>query len=80
MHYVYLLQSIGSSQQRYVGMTSDLRARLKDHNSGKSPHTSKFTPWRLVSYVAFSDRVRAKNFEMYLKSGSGHAFAAKRLW
>jgi putative endonuclease len=57
-----------------------LKRRLIEHNSGKSPHTSKFAPWRLVTYVAFSDESRAASFERYLKSGSGHAFAGKRLW
>ncbi|CAA7626212.1 GIY-YIG nuclease family protein [Magnetospirillum sp. UT-4] len=61
-------------------MTSDLKRRLADHNSGKSSHTSKFAPWRLVTYVAFSDERKAMAFERYLKSGSGHAFANKRLW
>jgi putative endonuclease len=44
------------------------------------PHTSKYAPWKLVTYVAFSDRQKAEAFEHYLKSGSGHAFAKKRLW
>jgi putative endonuclease len=80
MRYVYLLQSESSADQRYVGVTSDLKQRLADHNAGKSPHTSKYLPWRLVTYVAFSDEKKAENFEHYLKSGSGHAFARKRLW
>jgi hypothetical protein len=37
-------------------------------------------PWKLVTYVAFSDIEKARAFERYLKSGSGHAFAKKRLW
>jgi predicted GIY-YIG superfamily endonuclease len=80
MWYVYLLQSETFEGQRYVGVTSDLRHRLFDHNSGKSPHTSKYLPWKLVTYVAFSDKKKAEIFERYLKSGSGHAFAKKRLW
>jgi predicted GIY-YIG superfamily endonuclease len=80
MWYVYLLQSETFEGQRYVGVTSDLRQRLSDHNSGKSPHTSKYLPWKLVTYVAFSDTKKAEIFERYLKSGSGHAFANKRLW
>jgi predicted GIY-YIG superfamily endonuclease len=80
MRYVYLLQSEAFAGQRYVGITSDLRRRLADHNAGKSPHTSKYAPWRLVTYVAFSDEQKAETFERYLKSGSGHAFASKRLW
>ena len=80
MWYVYLLQSEKFPDQRYVGITADLKKRLPDHNAGKSPHTSKYTPWKLVTYVAFSEEQKAKTFELYLKSGSGHAFARKRLW
>jgi predicted GIY-YIG superfamily endonuclease len=78
--YVYLLGSLSSNEQRYVGKTTDLKRRLEEHNAGKSYHTSKFKPWRLVTYVAFSDRAKAESFERYLKSGSGHAFANRRLW
>jgi hypothetical protein len=31
-------------------------------------------------HVAFSTHLKAAEFERYLKSGSGHAFANKRLW
>jgi predicted GIY-YIG superfamily endonuclease len=80
MHYVYLLRSERVPDQRYVGVTADLKARLTDHNAGRSSHTSKFMPWRLATYVAFSSRPQAEAFEAYLKSGSGHAFANRRLW
>ncbi len=80
MRYVYLLQSEPAADQRYVGITSDLRSRLARHNTKQSPHTSKYAPWTLVTYVAFSDESKAASFERYLKSGSGHAFAKKRLW
>ena len=80
MHYVYMLQSEIVVDQRYIGATADLKARLADHNAGKSAHTSKFKPWKLVTYLAFSDRRQAEAFERYLKSGSGHAFAKRRLW
>ena len=80
MYYVYLIESTGRAGERYVGVTADLKRRLQDHDSGQSLHTSKFKPWRLVTYVAFSDRHKAEAFERYLKSGSGHAFANKRLW
>jgi predicted GIY-YIG superfamily endonuclease len=80
MHYVYLLQSEIAGNQRYVGITSDLKKRLQDHNTGKSAHTSKYLPWRVVTYVAFVDGRKAELFERYLKSGSAHAFARKRLW
>jgi predicted GIY-YIG superfamily endonuclease len=57
-----------------------VQARLKAHNKGDSPHTSKCRPWRLVSYFAFDTEKKALEFERYLKSGSGKAFANKRLW
>lgn len=78
--YVYLLESEALEGERYIGITSDLKRRIADHNAGKSSHTSKFLPWRIVTYVAFSSRAKATSFERYLKSGSGHAFASKRLW
>ena len=80
MWYVYLLESDGCDGQRYIGVTADLRRRLTEHNAGKSAHTSKYLPWRIVTYIAFSDQSKAMAFERYLKSGSGHAFAKNRLW
>ncbi|MBK9170530.1 MAG: GIY-YIG nuclease family protein [Bryobacterales bacterium] len=80
MHYVYFLQSQSHPGQRYIGLTSDLKARLAKHNEGGVPHTSKFRPWRLVTYVAFCTRTQAAQFERYLKSGSGRAFANRHLW
>lgn len=80
MHYVYLIESTSVLGQRYVGSTSDLRQRLAEHNAGKGNHTAKFKPWRVLTYIAFSDRAKALSFERYLKSGSGHAFANKRFW
>jgi len=79
MTYVYLLESIVFPGQIYVGHTHDLRARLADHNAGKSPHTAKYKPWRLITYIAFSDEAKAIAFERYLKTASGRAFAKKRL-
>ena len=80
MHYVYLIKSISHPDQTYIGITSNLKARLKVHNEGGSPHTSKYKPWMLVTYLAFSNESKAVEFENYLQSGSGHAFANKRLW
>jgi putative endonuclease len=80
MKYVYLIRSINSPNRRYVGLTSDLDARLSTHNSGRSTHTSKYRPWQLVTCVSFQDDQRAVAFERYLKSGSGNAFANRHLW
>ena len=80
MKYVYLIQSIRFPNQRYIGVTSDLPSRLAAHNEGRSPHTSKYKPWELITYLAFSDESKGIQFESYLKCGSGRAFAQKRLW
>jgi putative endonuclease len=80
MRYVYLLKSIPFPEETYIGMTSDLKARLHAHNAGESIHTSKYRPWTLIAYVAFADEHRAIMFEKYLKSGSGRAFANKHFW
>lgn len=80
MKYVYIIQSENEEPQHYyTGLTDDLRARLEKHNAGEVPHTSKFRPWRLKTYIGFSDPNRAAAFERYLKSPSGRAFAKKRL-
>ncbi len=78
--YVYLIRSLSHPGQRYVGLTSDLKNRLAEHNAGKSPHTSKYPPWELVVAICFADRPKAEAFERYLKQGSGHAFASRHFW
>ncbi|MCL2369342.1 MAG: GIY-YIG nuclease family protein [Alphaproteobacteria bacterium] len=80
MFYVYFLKSINFPSQRYIGFSADLKQRLKDHNAGLSRHTAKYTPWELVTYIALSDEQSAKEFEKYMKGGSGQAFANKRFW
>jgi hypothetical protein len=45
----------------------------------KSEGAAKYKPWRLVTYLAFSDEAKAIAFEHYLKTASGRAFANKRL-
>ena len=79
MKYVYILQSLIDAKHFYTGVTDNLKARLSAHNSGAVTHTAKYRPWRIKSYVAFSDEARASAFEKYLKSGSGRAFAKARL-
>ena len=80
LKYVYLIQSIPYPDQRYVGITSDIEKRISAHNAGQSPHTSKFKPWKPVSYLAFSNTEKAMEFEKYLKTGSGRAFANRHFW
>jgi predicted GIY-YIG superfamily endonuclease len=78
-YYTYILQSQKEPDRYYTGFTEHLESRLKSHNQGENPHTSKYKPWRINTAIAFSDRQRAVDFEEYLKSPSGRAFSKKRL-
>ena len=74
MYHVHLLRSESYPRQPYVGLTSSLKERIKEHNEGRSPHTAKFRIWILLAYFAFTEEKTAIAFEKYLKSGSGRAF------
>jgi len=80
MYYVYLLRSIKNPEKTYIGYTTDLNGRLEKHNSGGSIYTSTDRPWKITSYHCFENESKALDFEKYIKTGSGHAFAKKRLW
>jgi putative endonuclease len=41
VYYVYLLRSLSYPDQKYVGITEDLKKRHADHNNGLSKHTAK---------------------------------------
>jgi predicted GIY-YIG superfamily endonuclease len=73
---VYILQSLKDPSQYYVGATTDLDARIRKHNEGGAPHTSRFRPWKLKTAIRFEDDARARQFEWYLKTPSGRAFSA----
>ena len=78
MYYSYILLS-SKSHIFYYRYTSDLKNRLKLHNGGKVFSTKPHIPWKLAWYGSFQNEQEAKDFERYLKSGSGKAFAYKRL-
>jgi putative endonuclease len=77
--YVYILRSVDFPDVYYTGATTDLRERLRRHNARQVPHTSKYAPWQIKTYVGFSNNKKAYEFEKYLKTASGRAFAKKRL-
>ena len=79
MMYVYILRSLLNPTHYYVGVTADLRDRLRRHNAGEVSHTSKYAPWVVKTYLGFDEESQAFAFERYLKTASGRAFAKKRL-
>jgi predicted GIY-YIG superfamily endonuclease len=78
MWYVYFLQL--SNGDIYDGSTNDLRRRIESHQRGRVNSTRACLPVTLKSYVAVSTERNARELERYFKSGSGKAFASKRLW
>jgi len=76
MWYVYILTC--NDERTYVGCTDNLDGRLKRHQSGWVPATKSRLPVKLITYMVFSDKYKAYDFERYLKSGSGRAFLKKR--
>jgi putative endonuclease len=77
--YVYMLQGERDAKSFYSGFTEGLLERLNKHDVGEPPHRAKLRPWRMKTAIAFTEHERAVNFERYLKSSSGRAFAKKRL-
>ena len=80
MKFVYLLRSQSHSSKTYIGLTDDPEHRLAEHNDEKSTFTSRYIPWEFEILIGFKNSGRAANFERYLKTGSGIAFARKHFW
>jgi len=79
MYTVYILKSLKDLSRHYIGITVNLEKRLKEHNARQSVYSSIYAPWELETYIVFKDKKLAKDFENYLKRGSGSAFLKKRL-
>ena len=78
MYYVYIIFS-SKFHIFYIGSIIDLKERIKIHNSGKVQSTKPYLPWNLIWYCAFKTEAEARNFERYLKTGSGRSFAYRHL-
>lgn len=74
---VYILRSRRNVTRHYVGLTSDVAKRLEWHNAGQNIHTVKDRPWRVIVTLEFETADAAGQFERYLKTGSGRAFAKR---
>lgn len=66
-----------SSNQYYVGSTTNLKNRVIKHNEGGVSSTAKYRPVKLIWYSGFSSRNKSVEFEDYLKTASGKAFRNK---
>jgi predicted GIY-YIG superfamily endonuclease len=78
MYIVYVLINTKYPDRIYIGLTDDISRRVAEHNSDKSSYSRKYGPWEVATYITFSRKNKAVDFERYLKSGSGFAFLKKR--
>ncbi len=78
MHYVYVLRSV-RDHGFYIGYSSNLRRRLRQHLEGNSFATSTADPWKLIYYEAYLEQADALGRERYLKSGAGRRFLKAQL-
>ncbi|HPR16641.1 MAG TPA: GIY-YIG nuclease family protein [Candidatus Cloacimonadota bacterium] len=77
MFYVYILESLEYPNKHYTGFTKDLKKRIEKHNNGEVTHTTKYKPWKIITYLAFEQESKAREFERYLKTHSGRSFSQK---
>jgi predicted GIY-YIG superfamily endonuclease len=77
MWYVYFLRL--ANGDICVGSSNDLRRRVASHRKGQATSTRPHLPVSLKSYVAVETAHVARELERYFKSGSGKAFANRRL-
>ncbi|MDD4052123.1 MAG: GIY-YIG nuclease family protein [candidate division Zixibacteria bacterium] len=76
MYTVYVLRS--HRGLRYIGHTSNLDQRLREHNSGTCKTTKVDTGWVVVYQETFGSRSEAMKREKWLKSGAGREFLRAR--
>lgn len=65
--------------QIYVGLTSDLRKRLREHNQGLNLSTRRHKPWKIIYYEACLNKKDAVRREGYLKTTQGRRLLNRRL-
>ncbi len=67
--FVYVIYS-DRIRRRYIGHTSDLEKRTKEHNAGRVRSTKTGAPWRIIAFKRYSTRSDARWIERSLKRSS----------
>lgn len=81
-YYTYLLSCKNSRTNKtsfYIGITSNLIQRIKDHKSRSTKTTKKFDIIELVYYEASRSKIDARKRELQLKTGFGRGYLKRRL-
>ena len=69
MYYVYVVQSL-KDMTTYIGYTSDIEKRIKEHNLGKTRSIRHKLPVKLVYSEVYEDKTEARKRELELKRNS----------
>ncbi|MFC1644789.1 GIY-YIG nuclease family protein [Patescibacteria group bacterium] len=78
-YYVYLLECQNDGSW-YIGYASDLKTRVKDHQSGNGCRTTSMKKnWRLIYYESYLSKSDVIGREKFLKGGSGRKYLKKQL-
>ena len=70
MYYVYIIENVENTKEHYVGYTSNLKKRIKEHNSEDNKGYTRDKKWRLVYYEAYLDKSIAYKREQRIKRHS----------
>jgi putative endonuclease len=73
MYYVYAISS-QIKNYIYVGLTDNIKRRIKEHNDGHNKTTKPYRPFKLLLIEKFDTRLEARKREKYLKSGIGKEY------
>ena len=65
--YVYMLVSKSDKPVSYVGYTSNLKNRIKLHNTGKGAKFTRGRKWKLIYKEKFTSKNKAISREYYIK-------------
>ena len=77
MWYLYVLRSCMDGKL-YVGMTGDLRKRVREHNAKiGGQYTRRNGPFTLIFYEAYLEKQDAAEAEKFFKSGYGREVLKK---
>jgi len=64
--FVYVLCS-DRTARHYIGHTSNLDRRFKEHNAGRVKSTKAGLPWRMIAYKKYFSRSEPRRVERSLK-------------
>ena len=80
MHVLYILKS-KVDDKLYIGVTSNLKRRLKEHNEGESISTKFRKPFELVYCEVYRSKLDALERERKLKGfKNSYTELKKRIW